>query len=243
MNGILRCSRYAFGPNRLHYCGPDANREIGAYMEHDASDPGLQSLLAAFRTMYPYLRLIAHANGIRDPFDDRVVEAYWIGNGLLDAVENRPFCRHLAEGLDMKRKMDGKSFDLVAAKIGRGALPHHSFHVLDIWKRTGRLDIAHTLESMEACRISWGTVTAVDGPSISVEAEPLVYADGKLQLAPPAKKVVRRALQSLSDIETLRPGDVITMHWNVPCERVTPAQARALRAYTLRHIALANLTI
>ncbi len=243
MNGILRCSRYAFGPNRLHYCGPDANREIAAYMEHDASDPGLQSLLVAFRTMYPYLRLIAQANGIRDPFDDRVVEAYWIGNGLLEAVGKRPFHRHLAEGLDMKRKMDGRSFDLVAEKLGLGAMPHHSFHVLDIWKRTGRLDIAHTLESMQACRISWGTVTAVDGPSITVESEPLAYEGGKLLLGPPAKRTVRRTLQSLSDIDLVKPGDVITMHWDVPCEVVTKAQARALRAYTLRHIALANLTI
>jgi len=59
MNGILRCSRYAFGPNRLHYCGPDANSEIRSYIDEDATDPGLEKLMSQFQTMFPYLRHIA----------------------------------------------------------------------------------------------------------------------------------------------------------------------------------------
>ncbi len=243
MNGILRCTRYAFGPNRLHYCGPDANQEISAYMEHGASDPGLTKLLNGFQTMYPYLRLIAQANRIRDPFDDRVVEAYWIGNDLLEAVEHRQLYRHLEETMGIKKKVGLRSFDLIAAKIGQGAIPHHSFHVLDIWKRTGRLDIEHTLESMDSCRISWGTVTAVAGPKITLDSEPLLYADGKLYLGAPAKKTVIRSLESLADIEALKPGDIVTMHWGVPCEVVTREQAEQLRKYTTKHMVLANLTL
>lgn len=243
MDGLLRCSRYAFGPNRLHYCGPDANREMFAYLEHDASDPGLERILQAFRTMYPYLKLIAGSNGIRDPFDERVVEAYWIGNRLLDNIEMKTLYHHLIDGQEIKKRIGAKSFALVEEKIRQGAVPHHSFHVLDIWKRTGHLEREHTLESLDACRVSWGTVEVVDGPSITVETEPLVIRESKLALGAPICKTITRSLAAEADIDALKPGDLITLHWNVPCEVVTSQHVRALKHYTLRHLTLANQTL
>jgi len=243
MDGILRCSRYAFGPNRLHYCGPDANQEILAYIKEGETDPGLTALLRGFATMFPYLQLIARANGIRDALDERVVEAYWIGNDLLENVGKRGLHRHLIESLEMKKKIDARSFELVESKIAQGAVPHHSFHVLDIWKRTGHIPIAQTLESMDECRISWGKVLTVDGPKITVETEPLLLIDGKLSLGSPSKRAITRSLEALSDIEQLEAGQLVSIHWGVPCEVITPAQAAELRKYTLRHLALANQTI
>src|SRR3989338_5875958 len=93
MDGIARCSRYAFGPNRLHLCGPEKNREVLSYMSQNASDEGLKQILREFQTLHPYLVSIAQANRIRDPFDDRVVEAYWIGNELLNAIPAKVFHR------------------------------------------------------------------------------------------------------------------------------------------------------
>jgi hypothetical protein len=243
MDGIIRCTRYAFGPNRLHYCGPDANAEIRAYLEAGEVDVGLTKLLGAFKTMFPYLRLIADSNGIRDPFDERVVEAYWLGNSLLDNVGKRRLWRHLAEGLNLKKKLTPREFELVEEKVGHGAVPHHNFHVLDIWKRTGHEARPHTLESMDACRISSGKVIEVDGPNILVEREPITIMGGKLAVGAPERVRIRRALESLSDIEQLQPEQIISMHWGVPCEVITPAQAADLRHYTLKHLALANETI
>lgn len=243
MDGILRCSRYAFGPNRLHYCGPDANRELLAYIQEEVADPGLQKILRGFRTMYPYLRHIAEANGIRDPFDERVVEAYWIGNDLLETIAKKKFYQHLLEGLELKRYLGGKSFERIVDKIDQGAVPHHSFHVLDIWKRTGHVEREQTLESMDSCRISWGKVKALDGPKIIVDTEPLMYSNKKLYLGPPVQKELYRRLESEPDIEQLQVGQIVSIHWGVPCEVISSQQARILRRYTLRHIALANLTL
>ena len=243
MDGILRCSRYAFGPNRLHYCGPDANSEIRSYINEGASDPGLTQLLAQFQTMFPYLRHIADANGIRDPFDARVVEAYWIGNGLLENINQQKFYHHLVEDQKIKKRIGAKSFALVEEKIGQGAVPHHSFHVLDIWRRTGHLDREHTLESMDECRVSWGKVVAVSGPAITVLTEPLLSANGKLFLGEPVEKKLARRLEAEYDIEQIKPGDMVSIHWSVPCEVITTRQAAMLRKYTLRHLALANQTI
>lgn len=242
-DGLLRCSRYAFGPNRLHYCGPDANSEIAAHITHKEADPALAALLSAFQTMYPYLCHIAEANKIPDPFDVRVVEAYWIGNTLLDGVDKQKFYRHLIEGQKLQKRLGSKSFALVADKISKGAVPHHSFHVLDIWKRTGHVARPHTVESMDSCLISWGTVKQTDGMFLDVETEPLVYERGKLKLGAPIIKRIARGLGAPIDIDEAKEGDIITMHWGVPCEVITSMQARMLKKYTLRHITLANETI
>lgn len=240
MDGILRCSRYSFGPNRLHYCGPDANREMFSYLRAGVSDPGLEMMLRGFRTLYPYLQLIARANGIKDPFDERVVEAYWIGNGLLEHIGKRAIHRHLLEEQELKRRLGLASFDAVAEKIGLGAVPHHSFHVLNIWKRTGHLDIAHDLQSMDACRVSWGEVTAVDGPAITILSKPLIETRGTLALGEPSRRTVRRDLAAPADMEQIAPGQIVTVHWGVPCEVISPGQAAALETYTVRSLALAN---
>ena len=243
MDGLQRCTRYAFGPNRLHYCGPDANSEVLAYMEAGFGDAGLTKLLSAFRTMYPYLQLIARANNIVDPFDERVVEAYWLGNSLLDNVGKRRLHRHLAEALELKRKLGWQDFAAIEDKIAGGAVPHHNFHVLDIWKRTGHAAEPHTLESMDSCRISYGRVSAISGPNITIEREPLVIAGGRLALGPSRTENIRRALESTSDIDLIQPGQLVTVHWSVPCEVITEQQAANLRRYTLQHLSLANQTV
>lgn len=243
MDGILLCSRYAFGPNRLHYCGPDASREISAYIENQASDSGLKNLLKEFRTMYPYLQLIARANGIPDPFDLKVVEAYWIGNDLLQNVEAKNFYQHLLEEQEIKTKIGPKSFEALSEKIKHGALPHHSFHVFNIWRRTGHDDSEHTLTSLDQCRISWGLVKKVDGPLILLETEPVVYQNGKLALGVPILKKIIRRLEVDIDIEQIKPGDTVTLHWNVPCQVITPAQAQILKKYTLWSLDFANQTL
>lgn len=286
MDGILRCSKYAFGPNRLHYCGPDKNREIFSsiqelsrldeicargreasgdvltgtakresqarkrkdrqtrkFVEEKEADDGLVRIMSQFETMYPYLLHIAEANHIKDPLDDRVVEAYWIGNELLEKIPKRKFYAHLLDGLRLKDKFGAKAFNLIAGKINLGAVPHHSFHVFDIWRRTGHIEREHTLESMDSCRISLGKIVSVSGPFITVLTEPLAYENGKLALGKAVEKKLVRQLESDYDIEQLKAGDLVSIHWSVICEKITKKQAENLRKYTMKHILLANETI
>ena len=77
-------------PNRLGYCGGDDNRALYDYVVASAVDGGLTELLGRFSGAMPYLRLIARSIGSRDPFDPRVVEAYWIGNDLLQRGRGPP---------------------------------------------------------------------------------------------------------------------------------------------------------
>lgn len=243
MEGILRCSRYSFGPNRLHYCGPDANNELRGLIENGKSNFGLELLLRQFKTLYPYLKYIAEENRIRDPFDARVVEAYWLGNELLERIQKRKLHDFLIDSLHVKDRFNHKEFAWLREKIDQGALPHHSFHVLNIWQQEGHNDALENLIRMDECRVSSGVVLSTEGPKITVKTEPLVYTKGKFVLGEPVQKILIRRLESEYDIEQIKPGQIVSIHWSVPCEIITPKQEAALRKFTQKSIAFANLTI
>jgi hypothetical protein len=243
LDGIMRCSRYSFGPNRLHYCGPDANKEFKELIEKSGDNFGLSYLLKQFKTLFPYLRQIASANGLSDPFDSEVVEAYWLGNELLENIEKNILYRFLVDDLKVKDKLKSKEFHWLEEKIKQGAVPHHSFHVFNIWGQEGHGDLLSELDRMDECRISSGIITAVNGPEIIVSREPLIYTAGKFTLGQAAPKALTRQLEAEYDIEQIKPGETVSIHWSVPCEVITSGQAEILRKYTLKNIAFANLTI
>jgi hypothetical protein len=93
--GLLLFGRYAYAPNRLGYCGPADHQSLFGYLTEGRVDTGLAQLARRFDGAYPYLLLIARANRLDDPFDPRVVEAYWIGNALLERVGAAPFFESL----------------------------------------------------------------------------------------------------------------------------------------------------
>jgi hypothetical protein len=241
MDGVLRCSRYAFGPNRLHFCGPDANKEIWDYLNAGFTDFGLQKLLQGFEALYPYLRHIATENHLEDPFDPRVVEAYWLGNDLLANVERRALHRHLTETFRLKDKFPGAPYRTLERSIGNGLLPNHTYHVLNVPHKMGFTGGTPDIDFMNSCRISWGTVVSVSGPSIIVEYEPLLRVGDLLLLGKPLQKKLVRRLEADYDFDMLVPGQHVTMHWDIPCEVVSDVEIAKLRRYTLDALRIANI--
>src|SRR3989338_10040062 len=158
MDGVLGWGGYSFASNYYKYGGPDANRSIAAYLKEGVSDPGLSVYLSEFAVLYPYLKLIAEENGIADPFDPRVVEAYWIGNTLLEHIGMKSFAQHLLYEQHLKKRLPPKKLKWVIEKVPRGAKLHHSFHVFSIFTRTGHRAVEHTIDTMDNCRISWGQI-------------------------------------------------------------------------------------
>jgi hypothetical protein len=239
LDGMLRFIRYAFMPNRLRYCGSDDNSTLFGYGIEGVIDGGLTPLLRRFTGALPYLQLIARANNIADPFDIRVVEAYWIGNELLDGVEVRQLHDSLLERFG--KQLQGRTRDLVLGKAPAGAQPHHSFHVLDVHSRVGEL--GHTLPTLEGCRVSWGKVTACAGSELTVERQPLVLREGKLVLAEARTEQALRQIDGHGFAQDAQPGDWVSLHWGWACEVLTERERANLERYTRRHLAIANQTI
>lgn len=240
VGGTTRFVRYAFMPNRLQYCGGDDNRTILDYAVADVREPPLDRMLRKFTGALPYLQLIARRNEIADPFDERVIEAYWIGNELLERVEARELYDHLRERY--RGELSARVMDRVAAKAPAGARPHHSFHVFDVWRQTerGKNEVLATIDS---CRISWGKVTAVEPGELVVERAPIELREGKLVLGTPRSERVTRMLEGSGFVGSAAVGDVVSIHWSWACEVLEPRQTAALERYTAQHLRLANQTL
>jgi len=226
-------------PNKLSYCGGDDNRTLFDYCVAKQTDPGLVFILQKFQAAYPYLKLIANSNHILDPFDARVVEAYWLGNELLEQVDLTQFYNSLRDRF--AKQLDPKTLGYLLSKPPLGAWPHHSFHVFDVHSRIGPLD--HSLDTMERCRIGWGRVKEVGTTYLVVEHQPLVLERGKLKLGELKEKRVLRQIDGTGFITKCKVGDVVSSHWDWACEILTPKQVHNLARYTWYHIKLANDTL
>jgi hypothetical protein len=243
-SGAILFGRYAFAPNRLGYCGPDDNQALLEYVASRSADAGLLELERRFEGAYPYLRLIAEATNIADPFDDQVVEAYWIGNSYLEQVGAASFYDSLTSRF--RSRMDSGAFTWLTGKLVKGARPHHNFHVLDVYMRAGlmqdnRAQIA--VDTMDACRISWGRVVAAEGSELVVERPRLVLVEGKLALTHPEVVRVTRQIEGLGFADDARPGSYVSIHWHWTCEELSPAKRQRLIAATRQYIQLANQTL
>lgn len=238
--GLLLCSRYALPPNWLQYCGGDNPQEILAYNQEQMADLGLVKLLKEFQTMYPYLQMIAAANQIPNPLDYRVVEAYWLGNELLKNITKNSLYNFLIDDLLLKKKIKSKHWQGLNDKIISNPLPHHSWHVFNVFTRTGHLALEHTVETMDNCKISWGKVLTVKTDKLIIETKSLVMTSHKLNCGP---MIIKNISYQPTKTKIIQIGDLVSFHWNCYCDTITKQQALNLDYFTKQNLALANLTL
>lgn len=237
-DGPLLFVRYAYPPNALGYCGPDDFAAFREYAVAGVADQGLVQLARAFSGAWPYLELISAGCGIPDPLDHRVVEAYWVGNELLDRVPVNKIGDSMA---DRFRQRVGNKFQFLAEGVLAGGVPHHSFHVFGVYPWVGLLGddrkAARALTVLDRCRIRWGQVTAIDGVRLTVRSRPLLWDGRALSLGEPVTEIAETSVTGPDEIGL---GDWVSLHWHWVCDRLTDRQVRALRGYTLRHLGLVN---
>lgn len=240
--GLLECLRYCLPPNVLAYCGPAQTQNFLDYCRAERVDDWLVSQLSQFQTLYAYLSFIAQANRIGDPFDLRVVQAYWLGNELLVNFDPQRFYYHLRDTLKLKQHLTRQELETLFGKIPQGALPHHAFHVFNVPWRTGHLPIEHTIETMDACRISWGQVVQNEKGKIGIENLPLVYENGLLKLGQPIQRMIASNIRGTIRID-VKVGQWVTFHWGMLCNKISLREAQSLQYYTQLAINLANADI
>jgi len=238
LDGPQLFARYAFMPNRLTYCGGEDNRALFDYCLAGVTDDGLRGLLRKFTGAMPYLRLIAECNVILDPFDARVVEAYWLGNDLLQGVEARALYDSLRDRFG--HQMRARDLELVLGKAPVGAHPHHSFHVLEVCPRNGW---PQALSFMDNCRISWGKVVSLDGNTLMVEVMPLVIAGHHLVLGAAERRTINRELNGNGFVSAAHIGDWVSVHWNWACQVLSLRQVANLERWTRYHLDIVNETL
>jgi hypothetical protein len=238
MDGVALCARFSIATNRLQYCGPRDAEPIlyRAITQHAELDRARESL-RRFEALNPYLEAIAEKHGL-DPFDERVVEAYWVGNELLEPFDRQDF-RRLLTALVL-RGLPRSTAERLGSLLPEHPLPHHVFHVafVGVGEVTGHVET--TLANMEACRPAWAQVVDVEGTTIRVRGPSLALEQGRLTL----EKVLERTLTyDPAMLPGLAPGDSVAVHWSLPGLSLDPKQLRALTTFTTRSLDAANAAL
>ena len=225
MSAGLLFARYAYPPNSLGYCGPPDPKALV-----DAGSPGaraeeLISVARHFTGVWPYLELIAASNGIADPLDARVVEAYWIGNELLDGI----LAASLLDAIGKHPDAGFGSGPQLTRAATAGGVAHHSFHVFAVYPwlgllRSGKREPALTV--LERCRIRWGRVETVAVEDVIVQSRPLGFDGRDLVLLDERAEQARRSVDGVGFVEDLGRGDMVSLHWDRVCDRLDPDALR-----------------
>jgi hypothetical protein len=183
---------------------------------------------------------MAEKTGAGSPFSRRVVEAYWVGNDLLDAVGTIDFGNTIEERF--KPRVGKRMWSRMAEAVPSG-IPHHSFHVFVTYPWVGLLiesDRGEPLEILDQCRIRWGQVHAVEGEQAVVRSRPLTWDGKRLDLGAPRLETVILAVGGLGFTKKLQPGDWVSMHWGWICDRLTRRQLADLKRFSERQLAMTN---
>ncbi len=235
MDGVQLGARFSIATNRLNFCGPaDAAPALYRAITTGKDLAAAGRALGGFEALMPYLESIARKHG-KSPLDFDVVEAYWIGNRLLDPFDRADF-RALLMALT-RRGLPRSAADRLAEHLPERPVPHHMFHVGFVGVGTVTGHVPTTLENMESCRPAWARVLEVLPDTLRVERSPLVRDGDRLALGDAARSSVPYDPRVLPDVA---PGSVVAVHWGWPAAVLAPAQAASLREWTLASLSAAN---
>ena len=227
-------------PNRLNFCGPenqDDVLEFYANANKNLVKGSIKPLLEDFETMYPYLKFIARENGIKDPFDERVVDAYWLGNNYTSVITSKKYYKYLINDFDLNKKIGQKIVRSIEANFSNNSIPHHNFHALNIFRHTGKSKGILVVNVFDKCRISFARIVNIDpstrGAAIKVKRKMILIDEmGDLYETKPRNDTVKNDFENITLVHGLEVGDIISVHWGSICEKISTSQANNLQKIT-----------
>ncbi len=250
-SGLKLAALYGLIPNELRFCGP-RQRLLRKFIKGKITATQILPVLKQFEAAYSYYQLIAQKNKIKTgPFNKKVVEAYWIGNKLLNKITADDLRELIIEKFSKPGLLSKEAAVAKAKRIPANAKPHHSFHVLVIGSITGRVNFESDTKLKDVCRVGWGRITKKfkvlplrvisqrDKSSkfkVEVKYQPLV-GEKKIILGKPIKKEIIWDKNLIPKIET---GDWISFHWNHAIQILTTSDVANLQKYTLNTLKTLN---
>ncbi len=236
MDGVALGARFSLATNRLSFCGPaDAEPRLYRAITEGTGLAEARRSLERFEALLPYLEAIGRFHGL-DTFDRRVVEAYWVGNELLDPFGPKEFAR-LLEAL-VERGLPRSVSRRLTERLPSRPIPFHAFHVAFVGVGSVTGHVPTTLPNMEACRPSWARVERRGDSSLTVSSPSLIATGGgRIGLGPETtaeRPYDPRVLPAIAE------GDWVAVHWGWPALQLEGPQRASLERYTREAIDAAN---
>ncbi len=195
--------------------------------------------LTKFEGLFPYLELIAKSNKIKNPFNYKVIHAYWIGNNLLLNVKTEDLIKEVIIK-KFGKFLTKDNLENVIQKIPKDAKPHHSFHVFYIGTVTGKIE--KTLENKNLCMISWGRIKGIRDKFFLVERQPLIIENNKLKLGNFKEEKIKTYLEingaKINPIKDSKIGGFVSIHWDFAVQILDKNDLKNLQYWTNYHLNL-----
>ena len=238
MKGIELAARFSFITNALRFCGPEeASGQFLNYFQKKDNEKQLEDSIRKFEGLYPYLGTIAEKTG-KSPFDYSVVEAYWIGNSLLEKFERKDMeiiIRKL-----MTRGLMESTGERLIKDMPEGMFPHHNFNVMYVGVGNTSGKVETNLNNMDNCRISIGRVVEVLDDKLLVATKPLKFGNNKYYIG---NEEIKTAVYNNITLEGVKKGNIVALHWGYACISLDEKQANSLENYSMRIINIINQSL
>lgn len=234
-DGLDLAIRFSYRVNHLRYCGPkEAEEAFTAYLERKEHPQHVKECLRRFEGLLPYLDAIAKKHH-KDLFDYEVIEAYWVGNELLEGWTTKELCGIL-DALE-KRGLPPSHVKEKKKQLIEGMFPHHAWNVffVGVGKITGA--VPTTLMNMNKCRPSWGTVLEVKEDTLKVRMNEVIFQNKLFLLG---KETENDASYLPSMLKEVKPGDAVALHWGFAGLILSKEQQEQLEQYTRRLLSILN---
>lgn len=233
-NALEFACRYSLITNRLDYCGKsNAFLAFQDFIENPSEKkiPEIKGLLDSFYGEKSYVELIAALAG-KNRFDSEVLEAYWIGNELLEKVPHNEIQNTILSlqkfGLPKKIALEK------ASALPFSMLPHHSLHVLHVNFITPKLK--PLLQNLSNCLIQWAEVKKLNEEKGKIEVKGIELKNLN------NKFVLEAKIKSIENPFSLLPEkkSFVSVHWNNAIQVLSETQLKNLKKFTLQNLEAVN---
>ncbi len=230
--GFKIAGLYGLRPNRLNFCGPEKEEERQLIYDYicgkkDFDYNTLFNIFSQFTGAFTYYKLIAEKNLIKNPFDEKVVRAYWIGNDLLEKINKNDMVQMIANNFLELGLVE--MANLRIENLPSSAKPHHSFNVYYLGAVSGTITFNDLI--LDLCRIGWGKVKKVfikEGV-VDVVYMPIIKKREKFVFGRPVEK---KRMWDKNLIPKIKKGDWVTFHWGQIVEKISRKEVAELKKYT-----------
>ncbi|OGD86251.1 hypothetical protein A2Z23_00980 [Candidatus Curtissbacteria bacterium RBG_16_39_7] len=238
MSGLSKAVCYSLPSFSLGFCGPQDKKSRKTLFDFvhgkNVREEKVKKILSKFEAAYSYYKLIAQKNKIEDLFDKRVVEALWTGNNLLKKVGESDLKKMILTDFSRPGLLPKEEAERRAAKVPKGAIAHHSFHVLVLGAVAGRVKLEGEL--LDLCRIGWGKIVKIRDKKLKIKYKPLILGK-KIKLGREVEKEIGWDEKIVTNVKV---GDWVSFHWACACEVLDGEKVKDLEFWTQKTVSSVN---
>lgn len=219
---------FALKPCTLGRCGEVNSQSKLRVCLTTGECQGLEDEFPKFNTMYPYLKTLSQISGL-PPLSYKVVEAYWLGNELLDLAKPEDYDLLVKnfEEQGIKQAVKDPLIQALKTHKPRQFIPFHLFHILylGIGKTNG---LAVPAGAVNFCMVRWGRVEKIVGNRALIDLGCIKDEN----YPPEITKLDKRLIFDRELLPGLHEDQRVASHWGSVVKVITEEEEKRLTLWT-----------